>query len=229
MQSEILWTTVYFSNIVHSETQYGKSLLDAHFVTTNRHLINFTKTLQENWVTKINSPRGLSWALSFNEGAKYSMIQLVNFNWETLDTIQNILKEATTRCSEYKSWANYIGFKRLYGKDIGKNGPFNSLGCVKAAQICWKVQAFLTVKPIVQFYVDMTTRDLVKVDNKTQSLWSLIFFKETILIYEHNNHHVPQVTKRQVGRKDIIAKNALGHLIRTLITIIRQWNNEKKI
>ena len=39
---------LFISAIVHSETQYGKSLLDAHFVTTNRHLINFTKTLQEN-------------------------------------------------------------------------------------------------------------------------------------------------------------------------------------
>ena len=66
--------------IVHSKTQYGKTLLDAHFSTTNTHLITFMKTWQENCITKINSPRGLAWALSFNNGVKNSMIQLVNFN-----------------------------------------------------------------------------------------------------------------------------------------------------
>ena len=51
---------LFISAIVHSETQYGKSLFDAHFATTNRHLLNFMKTWQENNVTRINSPRGLA-------------------------------------------------------------------------------------------------------------------------------------------------------------------------
>ena len=34
----------FISDFVHTETQGGKSLLDAHFATSNRHLVNFMKT-----------------------------------------------------------------------------------------------------------------------------------------------------------------------------------------
>ena len=98
------------------------------------------------------------------------MIQLVNFDRQTLDRMQSILKEATTKCSEYYSCANFIGFKRLCREDVLKDGPFNSLDCVKAAKLSWKVRAFSNVKPSVQFKVDMTTDALVKVNNKTQIL-----------------------------------------------------------
>ena len=35
---------ISISAIVHSETHAGKSLLDAHFTTTNQHLLDFMKT-----------------------------------------------------------------------------------------------------------------------------------------------------------------------------------------
>jgi len=130
---------LFISAIVHSETQYRKTLLDAHFATTNRHLVNFMKTWQENRVTKINSPRGLAWALSFNKGVKNSMIQLVNFDRKKLDEIQAILKVATTKCSEYYSRANYIGFKRPLPDESRDCVPFNSLDYVKTARLQWKV------------------------------------------------------------------------------------------
>ena len=161
---------LFISSIVHSETQYGKTLLDAHFATTNRHLLYFMKNFKENRVTKINSPRGLAWALSFNKGVKNSMIQLVDFDRETLDKIQLILKPATSRCSEYYSRANYIGFKRVSETESRYHGPFNSLGCIKDARLRWKVRAFSNVKPSVQFKVDMSTDELVTVDKKTQLL-----------------------------------------------------------
>ena len=110
MFNQKFYDQFFVSATVHSETRYGKTLLDAHFATTNGHLINFMKTWRENHVTKINSPCGLSWALSLNNGVKNSMIQLVNFNRQRLDEIQNISKNATTKCSKYYSRANYIGF-----------------------------------------------------------------------------------------------------------------------
>ncbi len=61
---------LFISAIVHSETQYGKTLLNTHFATTNWHLVNFMKTWQVKRVTKINSPRGLAEALSFNNVVK---------------------------------------------------------------------------------------------------------------------------------------------------------------
>ena len=190
---------LFISAIVHSETQYGKTLLDSHFATTNWHLVNFMKTWKENRVTKINSPRGLAWALSFNKGVKNSMIQLVNFNRKKLDEIQDILKVATTKCSEYYSRANYIGFKRPLAEEGRDCVSFSSLDYVKTARLQWKVRAFTNVKPSVQFKVDMATDDVLKVDKKTLTL--II----NILERDYNNGSSSSATpstKRVETRKD---------------------------
>ena len=158
------YNDIFISSIVHSETQYRKTLLDAHFATANKHLINFMKTWQENKVTKINSPKGLAWALSFNKGVKNSMIQLVDFDRETLGTIQVIFKDAMGKCAEYYSRANFIGFKKVLPDYDLATEPFNSLGCLKAARLRWKVRAFSNVKLSVQFKIDMTSYNLVTVD-----------------------------------------------------------------
>ena len=160
---------LFISSIVHSETQYGKTLLDAHFATTNRHLLNFIKNFKDNRVTRINSPKGLAWALSFNNGVKNSMIQLVNFDRENLQKIQLILKDATSKCAEYYSRANYIGFKRIT-PETRSYDSFDSLGSVKSACVRWKVRAFSNIKPSVQFKVDMASSNLVTVDKKTHTL-----------------------------------------------------------
>ena len=176
------YNDIFISSIVHSETQYGKTLLDAHFATANRHLINFMKTWQENKVTKINSPKGLAWALSFNKGVKNSMIQLVDFDCETLDKIQAVFKEAIGKCAEFYSRANFIGFKKMLPDTDLLTESFNSLGCVKSAKLRWKVRAFSNVKPSVQFKVDMTSDNLVTVDKKTQTLIVDILERD----YNHN-------------------------------------------
>ena len=94
------------------------------------------------------------------------MAQLLDFNQQILDKIQLALKPATSKFSEYYSRANYICFKRLSDEERD-NGPFNSLGYVKAVYLHWKVCAFSIVKSSVQFKVDITTDDLVKVYKKT--------------------------------------------------------------
>ncbi len=118
---------LFISAIVHSETQYRQTLLDAHFATANRHLLNFMETWQENKVTKINSSKGLAWALSFKKGVKNSMIQFVDFDRENLEMIQAILKEVTGKCAEYYSRANFIGFKKILPDAVLLTVPYNSL------------------------------------------------------------------------------------------------------
>ena len=128
----------FISSIVHSETQYGKTLLDAHFATTNQHLLNFMKNFKNIRVTRINCPKGLAWALLFNKGVKNSMIQLMDFDRESLQKIQLILKDATSKCAKYYSRANYIGFKRI-APEKRSYDSFDSLGYVKSACVRWKV------------------------------------------------------------------------------------------
>ena len=198
----------FISAIVHSETQYGKTLLDAHFATTNRHLINFMKTWRQNRVTKINSPRGLAWALSFNNGVKNSMIQLVNFNRQRLDEILKIFQSATTKCSEYYSRANYIGFKRPTVEER-MDTTKNYIELVKAARLQWKVRAFSNIKPSVQFKVDMTTSDLVKVDKKTQTLIIDILEREYVTTDERSVRTTSTVNKKKGRDKNNGSKTTI--------------------
>ena len=111
------------------------------------------------------------------------------------------MKVATTKCSEYYSRANYIGFKRPLPDESRDCVPFNSLDYVKTARLQWKVRAFSNVKPSVQFKVDMMTTDIVKVDKKTHNLIV------DILESEYNSTRssssaAPRSTKRMETRKD---------------------------
>ena len=92
------------------------------------------------------------------------MIQLVNFDRKTLDTIQAIFKDAMGKCAEFYSRANFIGFKTALPDSNLATEPFNTLGCLKAARLRWKVRAFSNVKLSVQFKIDMTSYNLVTVD-----------------------------------------------------------------
>ena len=44
MFNQKFYGPLFILSIVHSKTQYGRTLPDAHFATTNRHLTNFMKT-----------------------------------------------------------------------------------------------------------------------------------------------------------------------------------------
>jgi len=121
----------------------------------------------------------------FNKGVKNSMIQLVDFDRESLQKIQLILKDATSKCAEYYSRANYIGFKRIAPENRSYDS-FDSLGCVKSACVRWKVRAFSNIKPSVQFKVDMTSNNLVTVDKKTQTLIMDILERDYISSHEKN-------------------------------------------
>ena len=66
---------IFISDFIHSETQHGKTILDAHFASTNRHLKNFMLSYKQNRITRIQTPHGLAFSLPFNSGVRNSMVQ----------------------------------------------------------------------------------------------------------------------------------------------------------
>ena len=100
----------FIESFIYSETQDGKSLLDAHFATSNRYLFVFMKTWRTNRVTRINTASGLSFALLFNLALKNSMIQLIDINRANLDNVKLIFNKLIKKCSDYYSRANCIKF-----------------------------------------------------------------------------------------------------------------------
>ena len=64
--NEIYHRDIFISAFVHTETQDGKTLLDAHFARYIQFLSHFMKTWKRNKITQINTPRGLGFALAWN-------------------------------------------------------------------------------------------------------------------------------------------------------------------
>ena len=95
---------IFVSEAAHTETQDGKSELDAHFAKAMRFLIRFMLTFDEedNVVKKISTPDCLALSLSCNGGMTNSIVQLVSFERETvLDQISKVLEAKSneqTRC-----------------------------------------------------------------------------------------------------------------------------------
>ena len=59
------------------------------------------KTWRSNRVTRINTARGLAYALSFNFALKNSMVQLVEIDCERLEGIKKVFGRLITKCGEY--------------------------------------------------------------------------------------------------------------------------------
>ena len=92
---------IFISQFFHSETQDGKILLDDHFATTNRHSLVFMKVWRDNRVTKIQTPAGLAFALSFNAGIRYTMVQLIEPNRSILQSLEYELMEVVKVMKDY--------------------------------------------------------------------------------------------------------------------------------
>ena len=121
----------FISDFVHTETQDGKSLLDAHFATSNRHLLNFMKTWRDNHVTRINTSKGLAYALSFGQGMKNSIVLLVEFNRIKLDQLKLLFNKMILQCSEYYTIGqiilNLMSRPKACGATKGIKTSFNKL------------------------------------------------------------------------------------------------------
>ena len=76
---------IFISDFIHSEMQHGKTILDAHFPSSKRHLENFMLPYKQNQIIRIKTPHGLAFSLSFNSGVRNTMVQLIEFNEKTLE------------------------------------------------------------------------------------------------------------------------------------------------
>ena len=103
---------IFVSQFIHSETQDGKTILDAHFATTNRHLMVFMKIWRDNRVTKVQTPAGLAFALSFNAGIRNTMVQLIEPNRLVLESIESELTKVVKVMKDYFTRANHIYYTK---------------------------------------------------------------------------------------------------------------------
>ena len=94
---------------MHTETQDGKSLLDAHFANATALIKRFLRRVRQNALNKVTSPAELAEALADQGGLKHCGVQLVCFDTEVsqrLASIKELLKPTAEEMAEYFSRAN---------------------------------------------------------------------------------------------------------------------------
>ena len=162
----------YISAFMHTETQDGKSLLDAHFATSNRHLVLFMKTWRSNRVTRINTAHGLAYALSFNLGMKNSMVQLVEIDRERVERIKKIFEKMMIKCGEYYNRANHISFCKDNVEEWSLNEADlhdEPLEKLTKASFTFGVMAFSNVTNEVYFHVNVDEQKLIVHNNSNDN------------------------------------------------------------
>ena len=81
----------FFEGRIHTETQDGKGILDAHFSVSTQHLRSFMKNVRPNCIRHIKTPKALAAALAWNNGLANSIVQLVEVNREWMLQLFNFI------------------------------------------------------------------------------------------------------------------------------------------
>ena len=101
----------FISSIMHTETQDGKGITDCHFAVMMRLLRVFITTYFPNKVRRINTPSGLSFALSWKGGGANSSVQLIEIDRDHIEFLKTYLEKSCTKLSHwFKQRASEIEF-----------------------------------------------------------------------------------------------------------------------
>lgn len=102
------------SSFIHTETQDGKCLINAHFTHATFKVHRWLKSVQRNTLKKATTPRELADALASDGGMPNCSLQLVSFEDGTtlskLDRYVSIVSSVASELLEYFSRANEIKY-----------------------------------------------------------------------------------------------------------------------
>jgi len=101
---------VQITCFLHTETQDGKTALDAHFARAGDHVRRFLLSFKRNHVKKVASPKALAAALASNGGLQNCVVQLLSVDDCTGELISDFIKKAADKGNEYFSRANDMEF-----------------------------------------------------------------------------------------------------------------------
>ena len=101
----------YFKSVIFSETQDGKGPADSLFANSMHHICNrFMKCYRQNRITRINTCRGIGFALSWNGGIKNGIIQLLEVDREHLDKMKKFMGKACSKMKKFFTRKNQVEF-----------------------------------------------------------------------------------------------------------------------
>ncbi|KNC87637.1 hypothetical protein SARC_00267 [Sphaeroforma arctica JP610] len=118
-----LTCSIQIVRFIHTETQDGKGLLDAHFARGGGHVNNFMKSSKRNRIKKIATPKDLAAALAWKGGIQNAFVQLIAIDRKgRLQTFIEQTKKIVDAAGKFFTRANDVIFERatcpLVGGDL---------------------------------------------------------------------------------------------------------------
>ena len=97
---------------VHTETQDGKTILDAFFARCMKFVKNYISIHDTNKVKKIGTALELGKALSHGGGMNNTMVQVLTTNKEVTSKIEKKFEDVIKGFSKYFSRVNHVYFRK---------------------------------------------------------------------------------------------------------------------
>ena len=154
----------FFSRLIHSETQDGKGAVDRHFAVAMRHIRNYMRNSKQNRIVRINTAKGLSFALQWNNGIQNSIVQYIEIDRDAMETYATLTKKLSNQLKKYYSRASDVELipptenaSRLISSwDTTSPGliSFNEDEIFKGLCAQIKVRAHPTYGPAICFNID---------------------------------------------------------------------------
>ena len=147
------------SEFIHTETQDGFTILNAHFARMMKFNQRYMTTCVENQVVKINTPSALGFALAHNGGVRNVGVQVVNTNVEHTNKIEKSFLEVTKRLKTYFTRVNHAYFypPERSIDDISSISNDDTISTFIVTMIFdIGVQSYSNINRIVNFHIDMT-------------------------------------------------------------------------
>ena len=154
---------ILIEQFIHTETQDGKTVLDAHFARCMRFLKVFMKTWRMNCITRINTPNGLGYALAWKGGITNVMVQVVKINRTFVSKLQDTFKPAIEKLKQYFTRVNQVKFLSTSKIHIS-TGLQDILQQLKKFKFTVGVRSYSDVDQLCTFEVDLSTKDVVTPD-----------------------------------------------------------------
>lgn len=108
---------VHIERFLHTETQDGKSALDAHFGRGSSQVDSFMKHSRPNRIQAIATPKGLAAALAWNGGLTNCAVMLIEVDRLRVEELRNSVKDASNLAKKYIKRTNDVLFLDCHNSD----------------------------------------------------------------------------------------------------------------
>jgi len=131
------------------------------------------KVWRDNCVTKIQTPAGLAFALSFNAGIRNTMVQLIEHNRSMLQLLEHELMEVVKVMKDYFRRANHIYYTEPDNDSVYETSTL--IDNIKTLRFRLGLQSFTGIdEPYIYFKSTLKTKRLNQLITQTMKNFKIL-------------------------------------------------------